>query len=521
MNVTRLSSLACCLAVLGLTGQTLRSQAPPVATPEQLMAELYQCVTQGIAGGRLGQNNVVISLKNPGDFIEKGTTEDDAGDMNGLYHTLDIIPDPTPSDADLKIGHPYSQIWTDSAMTYSGAYGYILDNKKYPDDSRSLDQMAKDDAQLKDLRDKTSISNLDFQNYLNLQQQYTDASAAYDQAITDLASLAKQKKLYTKADYQVKAMATDDPDAYNAYNAGLATLTKQVNVAEKTKTLSATSVQNVANQWRAVESTYNGYFQKIAQLSNKSNDASWQRFQTAFDLGKANAADPSSKTYKVTFIPPPSKWNPDEDPNNPDGSWVHITLSSARAASDNVTTSESSSMGASWCGVGGKSGSENAMATAIKTAKNLSVEFEIKPVFVFRDWLDPVVLHSGNWWFPSTSDKQGPAVISYGDTTSGTKNTGPKAMMPILTNAIILARKLKLHGDDLSSFAQVIHSATSSSGGAFGPFNLSASHTKAYDQTKTESLKNVTDIEADGVQIIGYISSVVPPTPSGSAPGTK
>ena len=157
------------------------------------------------------------------------------------------------------------------------------------------------------------------------------------------------------------------------------------------------------------------------------------------------------------------------------------------------------------------------MAQASSAANHFRLEVELKPVFIFRPWLDTTVFTSHNWWFPPNKypDDNTKNKISY-----GTGKPLKHAQMPIITNIVYLARNLKMYGDSLSAFQQTTVSTThASAGGSFGCFSAGGSADNSKVQVIKDSKGNVVEIDASGVQIIGYSSSIVPETPN--FPGVK
>ena len=209
-------------------------------------------------------------------------------------------------------------------------------------------------------------------------------------------------------------------------------------------------------------------------------------------------------------------------------SWTHFNFTAIDESNSTHASSESESMSGGYSAifysVSGSHSDSSAVQQAMNKVHDVKVSVELASVSVFRPWLDMTVFLDTSWWFNDLAKND---QISYGldltpaafarnpENAKARKNRNP-ALMPLFYNQIILARNLVIKAKSMEDHSQAIQTASQSqvSGGYFG-MNMSGSKVTSSHDTSSSKKGFTTTISVKGVQVIGYICTIVPTSPKG------
>ena len=161
---------------------------------------------------------------------------------------------------------------------------------------------------------------------------------------------------------------------------------------------------------------------------------------------------------------------------------------------------------------GGGSTSTERTSMDIQTT-NLGIEFEYTMIDIKRPWLDTTLLNLSNWFlvgdYPANCISDG----TYGQELR-VNNPNEMLFLPSIVTSLLLVRNLKIKFDAANSHSDTF-SKTVEGGGSigWGPFCVHASHSSKHDNSNFSFDSNSQCISVDGVQLIGYISTIMPASP--------
>lgn len=245
----------------------------------------------------------------------------------------------------------------------------------------------------------------------------------------------------------------------------------------------------------------------ISALAQSSNNQVGRMFKDAAAqftaMRRASLVDPNSR-YLPSY-PFPANWTSADAAAD----WSDMTLTSK-----SLKTSESSdfeSYGASasaswglWSGSGGFEKKEGHQSMSKETS-NLTAEFKYARVTIVRPWLNFGLFGVDGW-----KTQTYPTV---GKLSNGTKNQ-PVSLFPLLPTSFVAIRDLKISADWGKEDMEAIQSSLSTKASfGWGPFSVSGSYDKTSSSKKFASEFDGTTISNSGLQIIGWVCSVVPNSP--------
>ncbi|MEM9679255.1 MAG: hypothetical protein AAF901_02940, partial [Bacteroidota bacterium] len=162
----------------------------------------------------------------------------------------------------------------------------------------------------------------------------------------------------------------------------------------------------------------------------------------------------------------------------------------------------------------GGHGSSSEQKTDIDmNTENLNIEFDYAVADIQRPWLDTTLLNLDNWFLVGDYPK---SCISDGTFNQQFKVNDPNEMlfMPSVVTSFILARNVKITWQKTTKNIDTLKKAVSGGGSVgIGPFRASASHSESSFDAEFVSTGNREGIVIDGVQLIGYISTIMPGSP--------
>ncbi len=221
---------------------------------------------------------------------------------------------------------------------------------------------------------------------------------------------------------------------------------------------------------------------------------------------------PSIGNIPYTFMTP-SKWYSN---TGADG-WNSYSKSDFHSEThiDNSTSKTSAGGGFSlgFVSFGGHGASSEEKSHIDINTEGLTIEFEYATATIQRPWLDTTLLNLGNWFLVGDYPT---SCISDGTFAQQFKVNNPTEMlfMPSVVTSLILARNVKIKWRKTS--ADIDKLSTSASGGGavgFGPFFVGGSHSQSHGKKDYVFDANSEGIQIDGVQLIGYVSTIMPGSP--------
>jgi hypothetical protein len=190
--------------------------------------------------------------------------------------------------------------------------------------------------------------------------------------------------------------------------------------------------------------------------------------------------------------------------------WTTVTISSEslRRSEHSDYTSMSTGGKASWglWSVGGSFSKQESHQSMSEQTSDLSISFKFARVEITRPWLNFLLLNLHSW---NLGQAFGPGGLS-----NGTKAQGPGMPFPLLPQAFVAVRDLQITatwGDTDSSFVSKSVQGKASCG--YGPFAVSGSYASSSTDKKFAADFDGRTITNKGLQIIGWISSLVPYAP--------
>jgi hypothetical protein len=161
---------------------------------------------------------------------------------------------------------------------------------------------------------------------------------------------------------------------------------------------------------------------------------------------------------------------------------------------------------------GGGSASKDQTSLNIQT-EGLTIEFEYAIADIQRPWLDTTLLNLSNWFlvgdYPSSC-------ISDGTFNQQFKVNDPAEMvfLPSVVTSFLIARNVKIKWNKKTTDIDMLKTAASGGGSVgFGPFSVSASHSESHTKNDFIFDENSEGITIEGVQLIGYVSTIMPGSP--------
>ncbi|WP_024479438.1 hypothetical protein [Cellulophaga baltica] len=222
---------------------------------------------------------------------------------------------------------------------------------------------------------------------------------------------------------------------------------------------------------------------------------------------------PNVGNIPYTFMTP-SKWY---SATSPDG-WNSYSKtdfhSESHFESNSSKTSAGGGLNLGFFRIGGHgSTSKKKTSLDIKT-ESLSISFDYATCDINRPWMDTSLLSLNNWFLVGDYPA---SCISDGTFEQQFKVNDPKEMLflPSVVTSLILARNVKIKWRKTQKDIDTLDEAVSGGGSVgYGPFAaFSASHSKSKAKRDFSYDANSEGIEIEGVQVIGYVSSIVPGSP--------
>ena len=439
-----------------------------------------------VPSGGLDATKVYLSLNWPGsqidisDFANPWSPNNPNGNM-AANENLSIMVDKAPNV------HP---IYSPSGQLVSDVYGLVTSAHYVPPALDANEKKAYDQA-------------LHFLSKKAQQTSYDDngspVTVTVDADSDVYANYKAKKKLYDNAltTMLAKYLAYDmaDPKDQRQWSLLGPPLISAVQTAQQDL--------GAAQQTRVLD--------MLATLQTSSKNQIGQLFTAAqqnFKLIQAASLRNPGKVYSPSYAFPANWFAP-----NAANDWTEMTISSG-----SVKTSEHSDFQktgveaqASWglWSVGGGFDKEDSHVSTSKDTSDLSVSFKFVRVDIVRPWLNFLLFAVAGW------DLTGQNIGSL-------SNGGPKSALtgtfPLLATSFIAARNVRISAKWTHEDSSLITSKLSAKASfGWGPFSISGSHSQGKSDKTFNSEFDGTTITNNGLQILGWISSVVPNSPPNKA----
>ena len=220
---------------------------------------------------------------------------------------------------------------------------------------------------------------------------------------------------------------------------------------------------------------------------------------------------PNIGNIPYTFIVPNKWYSADES------GWTKYT--SVDFHTETHTSSSSTSFGGSagfslgfWGVKGGFNSSESKSSFDMQTS-NLEISFEYATADIQRPWLDTTLLNLHNWFLVGDYPKN---CISDGTFGQQMKNTtNESTFLPSIVTSFVLIRNLSIKFSESSQHCDTLKKSISAGGSVgWGPFCIGGHYSKDNSEDNFKADLDSSGIFVEGVQLVGYVSSVVPASPS-------
>ncbi|MEH1836188.1 MAG: hypothetical protein V7L29_30070 [Nostoc sp.] len=343
------------------------------------------------------------------------------------------------------------------------------------------------------------------------QQDYNEATAFLQADGTDFDDLGKP--ITVKVDSSVYAAYKRKKKAYDNAVVSMMSNYFQYDISKpedqrKWALLGSTFIDSVNTAWDDwTNAQKTKVEEKLAVLAQSSNNQVGVVFNAAKaqlnNLRKASLTE-TGKIYWASYASP-SNWFASSAAKE----WQEVTIDSkSLRVSEHSDYSKMSAGGsASWglWSVGGSFSKEDSHQSMDKTTTALTVSFKFARVDITRPWLNFLLFNIKGW------KTEG---YSASEISNGTKTQPLKTPFPNLPTSFIALRDLKITanwGHEDSSFIKSKLSTKASVG--WGPFAVSGAYSQGSEDKKFNSDFDGRTISNDGLQIIGWVNTIVPACP--------
>ncbi len=190
--------------------------------------------------------------------------------------------------------------------------------------------------------------------------------------------------------------------------------------------------------------------------------------------------------------------------------WPEVTVESSRytreESSDFTSYGGSAGIGWGFWSIGAGFNRQESHQHMSRETSDVKVNFKFTKVEIFRPWLNFLLFNIGGW-------KLGEAYPRHG-LSNGTKNQPKEAPFPLLPTAFIAATDVNIEAswgkEDLDLIETKLQAGAEF---GWGPFKIGGSYNTSSTRKKYSSDFDGTTIHGEGIQIIGWINTVVPACP--------
>jgi hypothetical protein len=449
---------------------------------------IFAACTQAEPGGKpvWAPSTTVFSMMKPGlainskDFRNPWTPGNMNGDQDAALNTASLV----------DIAPKMSTLYVDSGNTISQIYGQIMNNVQIPvqQPNPTIEKQIQDATDT--LYRTVSVADPDTgaitqkRTESQLYREYLDNQAAYgQQRVAYLAAYqASQATQSGKASWPIMAPTMQIPvkTAYDRWRSAGA------DKVETAIAILSTSSQNALSKvFNEAKNVFNGYGVVLG------------------DTGTGTAP----MTYRSSLLP--SDWHSSSSSSK----WTVVDSKSGSFAqsSSSEFTSGGGSAGynAGIFSIGASGGGSKEQKHMSAETKNLRVSYEYTIVLIRRPWLTYNLLGLKGWNLQN--------LYSKGQISNGSKQaTQDKSAMPVLPTAFVVVRNVIISADWSKTDYDFLKTTVNAGGKiGIGPFSIGGSYAHSKTNMSFQSAFDGKLIKVPGVQIIGWISQVVPYCPLG------
>ena len=161
--------------------------------------------------------------------------------------------------------------------------------------------------------------------------------------------------------------------------------------------------------------------------------------------------------------------------------------------------------------IGGSASHQQSQSALQVDAASLAISFEYCTADINRPWLDTNLLNLGNWFLLDNA-KNCISDGTYGQQLDAASDKG--TFLPSIVTSLILIRNLKIEWAMSHEQQQAFQQSTGGGGQVgYGPFFVGGSASSANANSSSLGTANSQGIHVQGVQLIGYCSTITPASP--------
>lgn len=443
---------------------------------------IFDSITRAEPGGKpvMPAASTVLSLMKPGmairsrDFANPWTPGNIHGSQDAALHTAQLA----------DIAPKMSSLWTDSGNTISNIYGGIMNGVQIPAQPpnpaieaqlanaenvlyRQIDVTDPETGQVTKKRVESQL----YRDYLDNQQAYFSQRAAYIGAYTQAQATAAGKATWPLV---APTMQIPVKAAYDKWRSGGADQVEQAIAIKNTSSQNALS-----KAFDNAKKVFEGYGVQLDETGSGL----------------------SPMIHRCSLLP--SDWHS----VNSSSKWTTIDSASGSfyRSSKSEFTSGGGSVGFSLgiFSIGGGGGHSVQHKKVSTQTNNLRFSYEYTYVTFRRPWLMFNLLGTQGWNLQNLYPK--------GKISNGSKSNQDNSLMPLLPTGMVVARNIRISAQWDSSEYDYIKKQTQAGGGfGIGPFRIGGSYAHSSTNETFSSAFAGDSIVTPGVQIIGWVSQVVP-----------
>lgn len=162
--------------------------------------------------------------------------------------------------------------------------------------------------------------------------------------------------------------------------------------------------------------------------------------------------------------------------------------------------------------VGGGASSQSSQYDLSTETSNMRISFRLARIEIRRRWMNPSIYSLQGW------SVAGRAAGAY---SNGQHENNP-GVFPLLPTSFIVARDIQISASwGSSDLHQASRSTSASASVGWGPFSLSGSYRNSSSTRTYHSSFDGTTITVPGIQVVGWISAVLPLSPPSGGPSAQ
>ena len=454
---------------------------------QRLYDSIFDSLTKAEPGGKpiFSPATTIFSLAKPGmvinaaDFRNPWTPGNLNGSQDAALHTADLVDDA------LKLASVYTQ----SGNSISSIYGEIMDNVQVPVQApnpaiekqladahavlyRTINRTDSETGEVETVQAESQV----YRDYQDNQSNYFTARAAYIAAYQAAQETASGRSTWPLVAPTLQIPVKQAYDKWRSNNAA--------QVEEALAVMNTSSQNALSKAFDKAKKIYEGYGVNLDETGTGM-----------------------SKLVHRSYLLP-SDWYS----SNSVTQWIKKDVSSGSTAtntsSDYVSGGGQASFSLGIFSIGGGGGHSEQRRHMDTNTQNLRVKFEYTLVTIRRPWLNLALLATKGWNLTNLYPK--------GKLSNGTRTplAQQNSLMPMIPTAFVVARKILISANWSQADSTFIQQQTSAGGGfGIGPFRIGGSYASSSSSNTFHSSFANGVIDVPGVQIIGWISQVVPECP--------